>query len=255
MYIVHIPYHVDSIMAKRPQRAVASTRDGIKAGLPKAAKRFAPRNPRGRPRGLSEELLLDAALRIMGRAGHQKLTVRSLAKELGISHAALYTYIDSIEQIEERAKRKLTDQLPRPQSSSGPELRKELLAYLQSMRVMMLLHRGVVLCSPGSSNVGLFRDISKEWDRALLPYAANRLSLDAAMSGLVGTVLLFVEGERIMATDLTAGKGSRSPREAPSVVIRPEQIEPYLDKLIELLFPRLSSEGQIANTTSHKRKS
>lgn len=212
-------------------------------------------SPRGRPRKFSEELLVDAALRVMGRDGYTSLTVRSLAEELGVSHSALYTYVGAVEEIEEKAKRQLTDQLPRPQAHSAPELRKELLAYLLAARKLLLLHPGVVLSRAGSASSEIFRENSEQWHRALLPHAPDFKTLQLALAALVGTVLLFVEGERLLVTD-PARKGRRLMDKEPFEGSLPQrQVEQYLSDLMDLVLPGLASAKGEGRKPARRRSS
>ncbi|NGY03293.1 TetR/AcrR family transcriptional regulator [Solimonas terrae] len=198
------------------------------------------RNPRGRPRKYSDELLVEAALRVMGRDGYKALTIRALADELGITHSALYTYVGAVEDIEKMAVHRLTSQLPLPHSSSVPALRQELLAYLHAAQRLLRLHPGVVLSRPGSAASGIFREISDAWNRALLPHVPNQRTLHLALGALVGTVLLIVEGERLLEPD-SAGKRRKSSTGKPSANAAMQPIaDRWLDDLVDLVLPELS---------------
>lgn len=196
-------------------------------------------------------MLVDAALRVMGRDGYTALTLRSLAEELGLSHTALYTYVGAIEELEEKAKRRLTDQLPRPQSSSPPELRKELLAFLNAARVMILLHPGILLSRAGSAASEIFREISEEWFGALTPHAPDLKTVKVALTALMGTVLLIVEGERLMQAS-TGKKGTRTAGQKPSLTL--QDVEPYLNDLIDLVLPGLSAASKGRKAASRRSK-
>ena len=189
-------------------------------------------------------MLVDAALRVMGRDGYTALTLRSLAEELGVSHTALYTYVGAIDELEEKAKHRLTDRLPRPQSASGPELHKELLDYLQAGRHLLLLHPGILLSRPGSAAGEIFRDISDQWHQALLPYAPDMKTLQLALSALFGTILLFVEGERLMEAEVR-GQGRTARRKHPSTPhLSGEAVEQYLSDLMALVLPGLTNANK-----------
>ncbi len=213
-----------------------------------------PQSPRGRPRRYSDELLVDAALRVMGRDGYTALTIRSLAEELGVSHSALYTYVGAIKEIEDKAKRRLTDRLPRPQSASAQELRKELLAYVQAARTLILLHPGVMLSRPGSGASEIFRDISEQWFRALAPYAPDLKTVQLALSALIGTVLLIVEGERLLGAG-PERKGRRSaPRKSIDSVVSDQAIEQHFNDLINLVLPGLTPANKGRTPASRRSR-
>ncbi len=226
-----------------PQAASAALREASHAVSTqrKTSKLPAPPASRGRPRKYSDELLVDAALRVMGRDGYTALTIRSLAEELGVSHSALYTYVGAIEEIEDRAKRRLTDQLPRPQSSSPPELRKELLAFLQAARVLILLHPGVLISRLGSAASEIFRDISEQWFGALTPHAPDLKTVKLALTALMGTVLLIVEGERLLSAGIDRRGPRTSSRKASAKPLTSADVEPYLNDLIDLVLPGLAT--------------
>lgn len=214
----------------------------------KVAKKPVEPSLRGRPRKYSDELLVDAALRVMGRDGYTALTLRSLAEELGVSHTALYTYVGAIGEIEEKAKRRLTDQLPRPQSSSVPELRKELMAFLHAARGMILLHPGVLISRAGSAASEIFREISEQWFSALTPHAPDLKTVKVALTALMGTVLLMVEGERL----LQASADRKVSGKKPSLTL--QDVEPYLNDLIDLVLPGLAAGKQTRKPANRRSK-
>lgn len=197
------------------------------------------RNPRGRPRKYSDELLVDAALRVMEREGYAALTIRSLAAELGTSHTTLYNYIGAIEEIEDKAVHKLTDQLPLPQSSSVPQLRVELIAFLMASRRLMLHHPGVMLSRYDSAAARTFVQVGDRWQDVLLAYAPDRKTVHLAMGALLSTVLLAVEAERRLGAAYEKRPRSIPGRPSPDPV---EQygFEQYLDAMIDLVLPGLS---------------
>lgn len=223
-----------------PRKVSKTQRTATKARRP-ALKASVPGNPRGRPRKYSDELLIEAALRVMGRDGYTGLTIRALAQELGISHSALYTYVSAIKEIEDKAVQRLTDQLAPPRSSAAPALRKELMAYLMSIRVLLLLHPGVVLSRQGSPTSEIFRDISERWNRALLAHAPNLRTVELALGALIATVLLIVEGERMLDADPASQRSRRTLLSKPSAdTFRKLGVEQYLNELIDLVLPGLA---------------
>lgn len=212
-------------------------------GRQEAAGEAAKRTTRGRPRKYSDELLVEAALRVMEREGYAALTIRSLAGELGTSHTTLYNYIDSIEEIEDKAVHRLTDQLPAPRASSTPELRAELAAYMQAARLLLLQHPGVMLSRPGSAAAQSFLATGDQWQRALLPYAPDAKALQLALGALLSTVLLAVEAERRLGPDFD--KGNRLTPVKPSAgSIEHYNFAQYLDAMIDFVLPGLSAGNQ-----------
>jgi AcrR family transcriptional regulator len=200
----------------------------------------AQRNPRGRPRKYSDELLVAAALRVMEREGYAALTIRSLAGELGTSHTTLYNYIDSIEEIEDKAVHRLTEQLPAPRSSSAPELRVELVAYMQAARALLHQHPGVMLSRPGSAAANRFEEGGREWQRVLLPYAPDQKTLQLALGALLSTVLVAVEGDRLHGAGFDKRNHGAGAKPAADSIAH-YSFEQYLDAMIDLVLPGLSA--------------
>lgn len=180
----------------------------------------------GRPRKYSDEILVDAALRVLEREGYKALTVRSLAQELGTSHATLYNYIDSVEEIESKALHKLAGQLPLPSASSAVELRAELLDYLQSIHRLLLQHPAVLFAKAGSASARTLTEVSDRWLQVVQLYAPDQRTAVLAMSALVSSV--------VASLQQPIGAEARAPR--------PEDVEvlnSYLNDLIDLVLPAL----------------
>ena len=195
---------------------------------------------RGRPRRFSDDVLVAAALRVMEREGYRALTIRSLAGELGTSHTTLYNYLGAIEEIEDRAVRKLADQMPAPRSTSAPELRSELMAFLRAARRLLLLHPGVLLSKPGSAVAQAFLENGARWQLALLPYAPDPKSLQLALGALVSIVLVSVEAERRLGPDFD----KPSPRDLaklPADSLARQSTEQYFEAMIDFVLPGLST--------------
>lgn len=205
----------------------------------RAASGAGERNPRGRPRKYSDELLVDAALRVMEREGYAALTIRSLAAELGTSHTTLYNYIGAIEEIEDKAVHKLTDRLPLPQSRSLPELRVELIAFLMAARHLMQQHPGVLLSRHDSAAARTFLQVGDRWQDALLAYAPDRKTVHLALGALLSTVLVAVEGERRLGAEYEQ-RARRIPVRPSADTVEQYGFEQYLDALIDLVLPGLS---------------
>jgi AcrR family transcriptional regulator len=221
----------------------------------KGSKARARPSPRGRPRKYSEEVLVAAALRLMGRDGYKALTVRTLADELGISHSALYTYVDAIDEIEQKAVHQLTDQLPVPSAQSPSELRRQLIAFLHAARKLLKLHPGIVMSRIGSVSSEIFRDISEQWFRALSPFAPDRKTLELALTALMGVVLLVVEGERLLEAGTDSKVRRTSGKKRPAEGVPMQVVDQYLDDLIGLVLPGLTATANARNPRSRSRTS
>lgn len=216
-----------------------------------AAIAAAQRSARGRPRKYSDELLVDAALRVMEREGYTALTIRSLAEELGTSHTTLYNYISAIEEIEDKAVHKLVDRLPPPHSSSGPELRTELQALLMASQKLLLQHPGVMLSKPDSAAAKSFQRIGDQWRLALRAYAPDAKTVYLALGALMSTVLLAVEAERRQGAGFSRRKRNAT-RPPPENSIEHYSFEQYLDAMIDFVLPGLTSVSPVRKAV-HRR--
>jgi AcrR family transcriptional regulator len=54
---------------------------------------------RGRPRTLTREEVIDAAIAVLDRSGFEAVAVRSVAKELGMDPRTLYTYVAGVDEL------------------------------------------------------------------------------------------------------------------------------------------------------------
>ena len=73
--------------------------------------------PRGRPRSLKTEQIVEAALEADRRMGSTKISMRSLANELGVPVMTIYNYVASKEALNEL----VVDHALRPVSVPPPE--------------------------------------------------------------------------------------------------------------------------------------
>jgi AcrR family transcriptional regulator len=76
---------------------------------------------------LSDQRIVDAALALIRRAGADRFSMRSLAKELGVTPMAVYYYVGNKDSLFERVADAVLARVPRPQPS-GHNWREELKA-------------------------------------------------------------------------------------------------------------------------------
>ena len=57
----------------------------------------------GRPRKMTREKIVAAALQVMEDADFAALSMRALARHLGVNHATLYNYVDDLAEVEQQA--------------------------------------------------------------------------------------------------------------------------------------------------------
>jgi AcrR family transcriptional regulator len=197
----------------------------------------ARRGAAGRPRKYSEELLVNAALRVMEREGYRALSLRSLANELETSHTTLYNYVDSIEEIESKALDKLSQKLPSPLATDG-DLRAQLMAYLKAARSLLLQHPGVLFSEPDSRAGKSLNAISHRWQDILQANAtdpeAGRLAFTLLTSVAIATVtrdLVFKASSRVKTLRLSRQQEA-------------ESVEQIFGELIDFLLPGLSRHSK-----------
>jgi AcrR family transcriptional regulator len=90
-----------------------------------SAHEMAPHRPRGRPPTIDREAVLDAAIRLLDGEGVEALTMRRLARELGVSAMAPYRHVGSKDQLLMVLVDRLAARLvypPRPPDSKGAML-------------------------------------------------------------------------------------------------------------------------------------
>lgn len=202
---------------------------------PGIAAKKAAKPAMGRPRKYSDEDIVDAALRVMEREGYGALTIRSLAQELGTSHSTLYNYVGHIEDIEDRALHKLTEQLPMPSASVASELRLELVDYLLSTRRFLAQHPGVLYPPIGSAAFNTLHDIGEQWIAAITPHAPDEQTARLGLAALVSLTSVAAERERIYGPD-----AAEQLRIQVGSTRGLDTMESALDRMMKLVLPGLS---------------
>jgi AcrR family transcriptional regulator len=156
---------------------------------------------RGRPRNLSRDAIVTAALAVMEREGYGALSMRSLGQELGVSHSNLYNYVGHIEDVEVEALNRLASSISLPVSTKPAALREELLEHLRATRRLLIKHPTVVYPPHGSSAFKTFVKFTQGWIEALMPYSADAPGAAIAYSALVSYMVTAAERERIYGAD------------------------------------------------------
>ncbi len=96
------------------RKGAAGRNDGTVSG------RNAPHGRTGRPPVTSRAQILDAARRLIGRDGWEKLSIRRLAAELGIGTMTLYHHVRDKEDLLLLLITEYADQVPQPDLPSEP---------------------------------------------------------------------------------------------------------------------------------------
>ena len=192
----------------------------------------------GRPRKLTHDRIIQAAIAVMEREGFAALSTRSLARELGTTSSTLYNYVSCIEDIEVEALRCLTAGLTLPTAKTGPALRAELLKHLLSVRALVLKHPRVPYPEKGSPSWNLLSEINAQWYAALEPFVAKPHVVVLACTALTGTVIALAERERISGPAKAFRRHKSADRWLGDVKL--ESVEEILRLLIDQLLPGLS---------------
>jgi TetR/AcrR family tetracycline transcriptional repressor len=87
-----------------------------KAGTASANK---AEDKKGKPPVLTEDQIVDAALKVIRREGLEALSMRRLSRELGRSAMAAYWYVDDKQQLLDLVARKILAEVPLPDAKSG----------------------------------------------------------------------------------------------------------------------------------------
>lgn len=99
---------------------------------------------------MSRQQVVDSALAVMGREGFAALSLRGLARELGINHATLYNYFSNIAEVETAALDALMARIPMPDSKRPEPIRIQLLEHLLAVRDTQLVHPNFCLAPSGT---------------------------------------------------------------------------------------------------------
>jgi AcrR family transcriptional regulator len=103
-------------------------------------KKNSPAKVAGRPKKVSHQQIVEAALATMEQDGFKNLSLRGLARQLGINHATLYNYVDSIEEVEQDALNELMKRIPLPDRNNPQPLRQQLIEHLLAVRETQLVY-------------------------------------------------------------------------------------------------------------------
>jgi AcrR family transcriptional regulator len=128
--------------------------------------------PRTRPaerrRALSQELIVDTALDLLGKASLDTVSMRRVAQELGTGPASLYAHVSSKEELHELMLDRLLGRLPRPEPD--PNIWTEQILEMARAQLAMLTSY------PGIARVGL---------ETVIPAGPNALTYGEAVLAIL----------------------------------------------------------------------
>jgi AcrR family transcriptional regulator len=99
-----------------------------------------PPAPRGRPRKLTVDAVVDAAVALIVDDGFATLSTRTLARRLGVRSSTLYSYFESVDEIADAAVSRMLDGIRVPDLSSEDDPTDALVALFTDLRALLIAH-------------------------------------------------------------------------------------------------------------------
>ncbi|MBO9627183.1 MAG: TetR/AcrR family transcriptional regulator [Microbacterium sp.] len=106
--------------------------------------------PRGRPRKLTVDAVIDAAVAVIAEEGFAALSTRSLARRLDVRSSTLYSYFDSIEEIADAAVSRMLDGIHVPRLADVDDPAGALVALFVDLRELLIVHPDAIPARPES---------------------------------------------------------------------------------------------------------
>lgn len=155
--------------------------------------------------GLDRSVVLDAALAVIDQDGLEALTMRRLARDLGVEPMSLYHWVANKEDLLDGVVEQVCAQYPSLDSLTGT-WRRRVEAYLDGMRTVLLAHPGavVLVASRPMMTAGTVAVAESALDGLV---AAGFADDDAA--AVLHVLLTFVLGHALGQVGSTGGVGDR----------------------------------------------
>jgi AcrR family transcriptional regulator len=205
--------------------------------------------PRSRPvaqrRALSQDLIVDTALDLLGKGSLETVSMRRVAQALGTGPASLYAHVSNKEELHELMLDRLLGRLPRPEPD--PNIWTEQIVEMARAQLAMLT------AYPGIARVGL---------ETIVPTGPNALAYGEAVlavlraGGLPDRVAVFAFDTLSLwcaafAFEVSAAKTTEA--DPDSVAARGKDIGAYMAAR-PAQFPNLLGVGQLlSEATSEER--
>lgn len=106
--------------------------------------------PRGRPRKLTEDRVVEAAAALIADEGFAALSTRSLARRLGVRSSTLYSYFATFDEIADAAVSRLLDDITVPDLASAPAPVEALVSLFADLRALLVMHPDAIPARAGS---------------------------------------------------------------------------------------------------------
>lgn len=163
----------------------------------------------GRPRKLTRDHIIRAAIEVLEFEGFGALTMRALAQRLGVNHATLYNYIGHIEDIENEALQTLTARVPIPSVERPEPLRQQLIEHLRAVLELQLQHPHMVHAPVGSPTWRTHMKITDRVLRALTADGRNLIEAAIAYNTLIAFMATSAERSRSTRNAMTLPKDAK----------------------------------------------
>ena len=150
----------------------------------------------GRPRKLTRQLIVEAAVQVLDEEGYRPLSMRSLAQRLGVNHATLYNYVGHIEDVEGEAIAFLIARMPLPSADRPEPMREQLIEHLLAVRELQIQHPHVLHPPMGSPTWYSHQITTNTVMRALMPYGSSLGEVMVAYQTLIGFMASSAERAR-----------------------------------------------------------
>lgn len=161
-----------------------------------------PRSP-GRPRALTRDQVVDAALRLTEDGGFESVSMRNLGASLGVRPATVYAYFPGKEALKAAMMDRVLSAVVLVLEESEPDWRKQLANAMKAYYGVLLAHPGLLNPAIGlSASVPQGEVIADRWLQLLesggytRPQAIDRLA--ALTSFVFGSAASRVWSESVM---------------------------------------------------------
>ncbi|MFJ4166256.1 TetR/AcrR family transcriptional regulator [Microbacterium sp. NPDC089698] len=142
-----------------------------------------PPAARGRPRKLTADAVVDAAVALIVEDGFASLSTRSLAQRLGVRSSTLYSYFGSVEEIADAAVSRMLDGIRVPDLGTAADPVDALVRFFIDLRDLLIAHPDAIPARldsrPWAQMVGMVNTLLRQFlehgltvDRAAACYEA-----------------------------------------------------------------------------------
>lgn len=137
----------------------------------------------GRPRKLTVDGIVDAAVALIREEGFAALSTRTLAARLGVRSPTLYSYFESVDEIADAAVVRMLDGIRVPVLSESEDPVGALVAFFVDLRTLLIVHPDAIPARPESRPwelmVGMVNALLRQFLELGLPAARAAVCYEA----------------------------------------------------------------------------